>query len=573
MRTKLGVLVFGVAIIALASGNAAHAAGSKCTSAKFKASAKKVAAKAKCFGKVAGKGGTVDQGCLSKAETTFSAAFVKAEASADCLAPLGDAPTIEDKIDDLIDDVVSTVAGSPGGSFTGSKCNSQKITAAGKKASGKALCEAKATGKGVPVAASCLSKASTKFGSAISKAEGGSGCTHTGQAATLETKIDAFFDDLTRELTHTLAPGSHLSLSTVAGTTSCGSAGLKTGPSAPFSGEIDSDTAGTTKILDLGLGCLYIGGANATFTPPGSPPNGSSTFFDVSGGSTLLASDGTGPSDCSKGAGPGKVCVNDGTNSQCTAAAAPYPCCTGAGTGTCPRACLSDTDCAGPGSAGACQQDANCFFGPPQPIAAGGFSTCVLNVIATDGSGTVNTTTGDASLSLLLSSHVNLTGNNASPCPKCVSNKCTTGPNAGKSCTPVGTLTTSPACPPDPTKFTAALSVSLAPLTTGASSRTDAGGVFCPSQAHPGAFGVGNGNCTAAATPFACCTGAGTGTCDVQRISQTGSPAGNLTDMNPHAGIVGYNFCIPATGNAGVDAVADLPGPGSLGLNSSLQLH
>jgi len=32
-------------------------------------------------------------------------------------------------------------------------------------------------------------------------------------------------------------------------------------------------------------------------------------------------------------------------------------------------------------------------------------------------------------------------------------------------------------------------------------------------------------------------------------------------------------FCIPSTGNAAVDGVADLPGPGAIGLNGVVQLQ
>src|SRR5206468_1620010 len=63
--------------------------------------------------------------------------------------------------------------------------------------------------------------------------------------------------------TTTLGPQS-LRFTSKGGTPSCGSAGFNPSPaSSPFSGEIDSDTAGTTKINDLGLGCLYVGGGKA----------------------------------------------------------------------------------------------------------------------------------------------------------------------------------------------------------------------------------------------------------------------------------------------------------------------
>src|SRR5213076_3578848 len=46
-------------------------------------------------------------------------------------------------------------------------------------------------------------------------------------------------------------------------------------------------------------------------------------------------------------------------------------------------------------------------------------SICVINVIATDASGTSDPATGAASVDIPLNSRVYLTGNLASPCPQC----------------------------------------------------------------------------------------------------------------------------------------------------------
>jgi hypothetical protein len=56
-------------------------------------------------------------------------------------------------------------------------------------------------------------------------------------------------------------------------------------------------------------------------------------------------------------------------------------------------------------------------------------------------------------------------------------------------------------------------------------------------------------------------------------VAETGTPAGNLSDGQPHPAVLGSVFCIPATGNAAVDGVADLPGPGAIGLNGVAQLQ
>jgi hypothetical protein len=80
---------------------------------------------------------------------------------------------------------------------------------------------------------------------------------------------------------------------------------------------------------------------------------------------------------------------------------------------------------------------------------------------------------------------------------------------------------------------------------------SNAGGNFCPSQASPGAFGQGT----------------------VQCIFEKGAAAGDITDQNPHNANLVSVFCIPSTGNAAVDGVSSLPGPGAFSLNGDSQLQ
>ena len=49
-------------------------------------------------------------------------------------------------------------------------------------------------------------------------------------------------------------------------------------------------------------------------------------------------------------------------------------------------------------------------------------------------------------------------------------------------------------------------------------------------------------------------------------------PAGSLADNMPHHSVLASVFCIPPTNNPAVDGVADLPGPGAIGLNGMAQL-
>jgi len=334
----------------------------------------------------------------------------------------------------------------------------------------------------------------------------------------------------------TTPPLTRLAFTNSPGTTSCGgiTGGVTFTPpaTAPFSGEIDSDMACSAKIADLGLGCLYIGGGGATSVPPGATPDGATNIFDISG-PNLVASNGTSNLNCTKGAGPTSHCIGN----------------TNFGT-----ACTLDSQCGG--NVGSCALDPNCFFAGPLPILNGPLSTCVVNVIATDAGGTGDITTGTSSVNIPLASRVYLTGNSASPCPKCVAAKCVGGLNNGGNCSAgSNTLGTSQDCPPANSTWLATLSVGLNPLTTGTATKTGAAGNFCPSppatdpQATGGAFGKTNAQC----------------------IKEVGSPAGDLSDGNPHPSKLASVFCIPKTGNPAIDPAANLPGPGAFSITGNAQ--
>ena len=68
---------------------------------------------------------------------------------------------------------------------------------------------------------------------------------------------------------------------------------------------------------------------------------------------------------------------------------------------------------------------------------------------------------------------------------------------------------------------------------------SNAGGLFCPDQLHPGAFGI----------PA------------VRRIEMSGTPAGDLRDGQPHPMTLLDLTCVGSTGTPAADQVADFPGP------------
>jgi hypothetical protein len=113
----------------------------------------------KCHSKAVAKGIAPDPGCFTKADATFSAGWVNAEAAGDCLTPTGDEAAIEAQVDAFLDDVVTDLVNAPGPS----KCTSKKLTLAGKKASSRLKCHAKAAARGVAVDPACLQKAADTF--------------------------------------------------------------------------------------------------------------------------------------------------------------------------------------------------------------------------------------------------------------------------------------------------------------------------------------------------------------------------------------------------------------------------
>jgi len=214
------------------------------------------------------------------------------------------------------------------------------------------------------------------------------------------------------------------------------------------------------------------------------------------------------------------------------------------------------------------------------------------------------------------------------------SNKCHGGPNDGMACTPADSalsqsFPTTHDCPPPAVNDIGGLPIAFA-LTTGTTSKTAQAisgqlNVFCGFCRDITAAGTGcfegdsapgcpaNSGCIGAGNPFNCCTGVGAGSCDqtapkpcfigsglptactdgngswpdcqqrnpgafgpagggARTITETGAPAGTLSDGAGHASTLVSTFCIQPTFNATVDAAGDLPGPGAVSLPGTAQL-
>ncbi len=287
---------------------------------------------------------------------------------------------------------------------------------------------------------------------------------------------------------------------------------------------------------------------------------------------------------------------------------------------------------------------AGCLFGAPLPAPNPGatvISSCVINSLAADLTGTADCASGTAALNLPIKGEIFITGDlltdaahpGIQPCPLCEAGVCHGGPNDGMGCTPGDSAQntaypTSHDCPPPPDRDAMAVLSGPASLTTGTMSKTAVNrtglqnNIFCSfCRDFSGTFSTGcfegdpspgcprNSDCNGAGDPYLCCTGVGTGTCDqpsskactsstdctdgngtwpdcmqrdagafgpaggtVRTITETGAPAGDLTDGAGHAATLASVFCIPPTFSATQDAGMDLPGPGAVTYSGVVQL-
>ena len=316
-----------------------------------------------------------------------------------------------------------------------------------------------------------------------------------------------------------------------AGTASCGGPAFTPPSPGPFTGTLLDN--GMNVIAQLGEGCLYVGGGLSNSLPPAHIPDGAVSQLSVANAMGLAlglaASNGTGPLDCTRGAGPQSHCANGNpgtdTNGLCT----------------------TDTDCGG--VLGTCVLDANCFFGPPIPLPSPvpATSSCIVNAIGTDACGAADLAANTSSLSVVLLSRLYLPRNQVDPCPRCVGGTCTGGERAGLACSGgIGSQLTSNDCPPADSQYVGQLVVNPLLLSSGAASASDPSGFFCPNQTTIGAFGLAT----------------------ARTITQTGvGLGGGPTLLNSTlAGI----FCVPSTGSPLVDNAEDIPGPAAVSVAGTL---
>jgi hypothetical protein len=270
-----------------------------------------------------------------------------------------------------------------------------------------------------------------------------------------------------------------------------------------------------------------------------------------------------------------------------------------------------------------CTKAPECFFGGPLTIpnhATPPASACVIINVASDASGTMNCSSGEAQIDLPLTADIFLTGDGLplvpglQPCPLCTGGQvgvegsgiCEGGTNNGMACTPANTdingvngmdpsYPTSHDCPPLVSAGIGAIPIGLK-LDTGTISWTGTRAdnpssdvqtrVFCGYCRNPDTTGF--------ESPFQQCWengpvgdpceapndvcqqrtqgGFGPNGAGVKTITVVGSAAGSIVDGLPHAQTLASVFCIPPTGNAISDAGADLPGPAAIPLKGTRTL-
>ncbi len=314
-----------------------------------------------------------------------------------------------------------------------------------------------------------------------------------------------------------LPPLLKLPVDVVDGSSTCGGPGLVPAPTPPFAGALHGGSG--QKLADLGTNCLYLGGGSSALAPFGLTP-GSSFVLSVVGlrGASAIAgpSDGTGPADCSRGAGPGTHCINGSPGTD------------GAG------ACRGDGDCGG--AAGSCALDANCFFGAPLSITAP-VAACAVNVALTDFCGEAHLLRFSVDVRGALSSRAYL-----GACPTCTAGRCQGGARDGQACSGSDP---SIDCLPAPAGFLGAFTSTPA-LSTEPLELRDPAGLLCAGQTSAGAFG----------RP------------DARRLRTDGQRLNLLTLQATLAG----PFCAQTSGNPLVDAAVGLPAPGAATLKGRIDL-
>jgi len=428
-----------IAVLAtLATITAAPAHADKCLSARLKAIAKKERVLLACRARVAAKGEPALYAlCRQKAVDKFNAAFGKTTGCAGTLS------SCEANADDCNTKVTAQLPDAGP-----SQCEFARLMAAGKKASAKLGCYARAALRSVPVDGVCLARATSRFNVAWAKTSGCSGvqeivedtvdaeCVgdlvttdgsgnvtdicHGPTSSTTSTTAAATTTTTTTPVCNCCSKTTLKFTSTIGGVGDCGD--IRPGGCAAFNSGGAAGTpctdnvpcGGGTCMKDITCGGLYFGGGIEGVPLPATPPDMGQNVTRITG--------------CNSATGAFNL-----TNTTITDTGSLLTCTSGPGAGS---GICSAGNCTQGGANGghACTSNAQCgcLFGAPVPLPnpnSPSTSACLINSVTTNAAGTGSCGGSIANLALPINSEVYLTGDGM---PK----RCNaaSGTNQGRQC-------------------------------------------------------------------------------------------------------------------------------------------
>src|SRR4029077_2381644 len=164
-----------------------------CAASKLKAAGTDASCQLKLESGESKKGLEEDETKLATCTSKEGASFTKAETKPPCLTT-GDAAAIDAKVAAFVNDVATSIAGAAEPP-PASGCDAGKLKAAGSNASCRLKLESGAAKKGIAADPLKVAACGTKMSGSFTKAETKPPCSTTGDAGTIQGKVDAFVAD------------------------------------------------------------------------------------------------------------------------------------------------------------------------------------------------------------------------------------------------------------------------------------------------------------------------------------------------------------------------------------------
>lgn len=193
LRSLYGFIILLVlaVLVPISTAGTAVTPAQRCTAVKVDAAARAVVAHVACEARAVEKSTAVRADCHAAADRRLHTAFTRIEARGGC-SFVDDAEAVDTAIDGLVDGLVA-------GATTG-RCGATKLRTAAQKVFGDLACHRVAARHGTTPTAACQEKASTRFLAAFARAEKRLTCGTTGDAPTVQAKVDAFVTETVARL-------------------------------------------------------------------------------------------------------------------------------------------------------------------------------------------------------------------------------------------------------------------------------------------------------------------------------------------------------------------------------------